>query len=380
MGRGLQGDAAGDITGDISLTRETFVRIRTQAKTLSSVLRVLGPILIIVLALAAPASAQGPPAVAADVPIGAYGGWIVWSAPGPGGWQLMTLKEGAMAAVAVATRPDPFDVDLGTDARGRLVATYSRCSPTGRSCRVHVLDLASGVETVPAIRRPARASDRWPSMWRGRIAFARSDPRHKKIDQVMLWSPRTRHLRRLPHGAIPSSCPFRGGCSRSPVSGTVQGIDLGTDFAAFLWWIVAPSVIGHGGWEVRADRLSDGRRFLVGSGYVGEACAGGPDVAKPSAPSVDGRYVWYSMRISECYVNRNWAIRFDPVSGAGRRGRLAEEVQRFFRTPEALYGLVAPRPLGEDVKACEAPDPCEIRRIGQPALNQRIRRPRSPFS
>jgi hypothetical protein len=143
-------------------------------------------------------------------------------------------------------------------------------------------------------------------MWRGRVAFARRDPKHHgDVDQVMLWD-RAHGLRALRHGAVPLRCPYRrqSDCSKPPPSGEVLGLDLGATLVAFSWKVNAPDVIGHGGYEVRADRLNDGRSALVGTGYIGEACTGGIDGTSPAAPVVDGGIVWYSQTATACYSVR----------------------------------------------------------------------------
>jgi hypothetical protein len=56
-------------------------------------------------------------------PIGAYGGWVVWSTPVSGGWGLDAYHEGTVKALHVAPRAQPFDVDLGTNA------FFTRSSP-----------------------------------------------------------------------------------------------------------------------------------------------------------------------------------------------------------------------------------------------------------
>lgn len=56
-------------------------------------------------------------------------------------WELHA-RTGTGGDVTLAVRParQPFDVDLGTDARGKVVAVYSRCTPV---CRIAMLDLSS---------------------------------------------------------------------------------------------------------------------------------------------------------------------------------------------------------------------------------------------
>jgi hypothetical protein len=321
--------------------------------------------------------------VAASTRIAAQGGWVVWSTPQGGAYDLVAWHDGSTRALPIAASPQPFDVDLGTDRRGRVVATFSRCAGKPSSCRVRVLDLVSGVERAAGIPRPSGTSDRNPSMWHGRIAFARHDPRrHGNVDQVLLWSGRTRKLTVLPHGAVPTNCPFsgKGACHGMPVSGTVTGLDLGASLVSFLWEVHAPAVVGHGGFEVRADRLSDRRSVLVGSGFIGEVCTGGPDGVAPSIPTSDGQRVWYAQLTSECYVYRSELFRFATRPIAGEHGPLAGIVLQVVKDRHDLYALIAPPNAPNEGPACTAPgSPCTIERIAAPPLAPLSHRPTSPF-
>ena len=298
-----------------------------------------------------------------------------------------------MAQVPVPPRTQPFDLDLGTDVHGRPVATFSRCTRTpnvffgltqawtGAGCHVRVVDLATGRERAGGVPRPPGTSDTTPSMWRGRIAFARRDTsRHHDVAQVLLWSPSTRRLTTLPHGALPTDCPYRGGCKGMTVRGAVDGLDLGARVLTFRWWMDAPGVIGHGGWEVRADRLSDRRSVLAGAGLTGEACTSGPDGLLPSVPSADGSDVWFSRLSSTCYVDTASVVRFDVDTRGAAFASLDGEILQSTKDGDALYALVAPKPQGQVGAACDAPGaPCTIERLDPPALVARAYTPRSPF-
>jgi hypothetical protein len=214
----------------------------------------------------------------------------------------------------------------------------------------------------------------------GRIAFARRDVRgHRNVAQVMLWSPSARRLTALPHGAMPTDCPYRGGCKGMTVLGAVDGLDLSGRLAAFRWLVQAPGVVGHLGWEVRADRLSDGRSRLVGSGFLGEACTGGTDAVLPSLPSADGSDVWFTQRTTRCYVDTASLVRFDVGTRGAAFGSLDGEILQATRDGDALYALVAPAPQGEVNPTCAADAPCTIERLDPPPLVARADRPKSPF-
>jgi hypothetical protein len=352
---------------------------------------------------AAPPAMGGPPVVLATVganaPVSARGGWVVWSAPANGGWDLMAWHRGSRFRLPVASRPEPFDVNVGSDGDGRAVATFSRCATTpvptaffndgppahvlGRGCHVRVLDLASGSERAAAIPHPAGASDTDPSMWRGHLAFARFDPaRHADVEQVLLWSPRTRRLSVLPHGGMPATCPFGlGACRGLTRLGVVQGLDLDSSIVTFIWMIQAPAVQGHGGWEVRADRLDNHATVLIGSGVIGEVCTGpGTDLAVPSPPTARGARAWYSELDASCYVFTNNLVRFDALARLAATASLPAETLQLTRDGDALYALVAPPPHGQSLPTCAEPGaPCQIERLVTPALRRSHFRPRPPY-
>nr|MBA3747621.1 hypothetical protein [Solirubrobacterales bacterium] len=73
----------------------------------------------------------------------------------------------------VATAGRAFDVSLGPDVRGRVVALYTRCRTATRGCDVYRYDLrtrrASRVRSVSS-----RAFDEsWPAQWRDRVVVSR---------------------------------------------------------------------------------------------------------------------------------------------------------------------------------------------------------------
>jgi hypothetical protein len=364
-------------------------------------------------AQAASASPQTLASVTVRSPIGAYGGWVVWSAPVNGDWGLDAYHAGEVKALHVAPRAQPFDVDLGTNASGEVVATFSRCVKTPRyeadlflelegvGCRVHVLNLASELEKTPAIPHPADTSDTTPSMWDGNIAFARYDPRHHAdVAQLLLWSGRTHKLRVLRHGATPTGqpCPLAKGevgrrigeskteCLPNSIKGditdgAIESIDLGPDLVSFLWKIDGPGVISTGGgWEVRADRLTTGASILTGSGFHGDVCMAGIDGSVPSYPSVEGERVWYTQLESECYVNTISVERFDTATGRLSSSTPVEgEVLQVIHSGSALYALVAPIPRGQP-PTCTTTEPCMIERLPIPKLKLEKWLPQSPFA
>lgn len=123
-------------------------------------------------ALAGPlaAAAQARPAVAATIateqraaPVSRYGGVIAWSDYSDGAFHLMLDQGGKITPAPVPSSPTPFDVDLGTNRAGHLVAVYSH------SGALHELDIAAGTSKQLHPGVSGRLSH--PTMSAARYAF-----------------------------------------------------------------------------------------------------------------------------------------------------------------------------------------------------------------
>lgn len=178
----------------------------------------LSALVLLALAVPAAAAAPGTEEVVAheDSPskISSFGDYTVWSRfdPSRSEYRLVARHDGAIAALPVAPRSVPFDVDLGPGRHGHTVAAYSRCRhepregdlnlpayTSGRGCDLYAYDLATGKERK--LRGPStrRGSEVLPSIWRGRIAYARVPRRHR--GRVRLYERARGHrARRLPGG------------------------------------------------------------------------------------------------------------------------------------------------------------------------------------
>jgi hypothetical protein len=131
-----------------------------------------------------PAAARADDVVAtlrAPTPIAAYGGVLAWSDydPATARYRLAIQRAGAAKLAPIAGAAQRFDVSLGPDVRGRVVALYTRCAtpaaPPRRAtdCDVYRCDVASGRERKLASVSSPRFHEAWPVQWRGNVAFAR---------------------------------------------------------------------------------------------------------------------------------------------------------------------------------------------------------------
>ncbi len=129
-------------------------------------------------ALPVPATAAADERVAElerDTPISAYGGALAWSTYDPATQRYsLTIRQGDGTAPArAATATHAFDVSLGPDSRGRVVALYTRCRIATRGCDVYRYDLRTRRESMLRTVSSPSFDEAWPAQWRGRIAFAR---------------------------------------------------------------------------------------------------------------------------------------------------------------------------------------------------------------
>src|SRR5439155_19173660 len=96
--------------------------------------KTLGLFALVLTAFLAPALSARADVVIARLPalspIDAYHGRVVWSEPSTAGYRLVVYRRGIARTLPVAPSTVPFDVDLGPDRHGRVVAVYQRCIRT----------------------------------------------------------------------------------------------------------------------------------------------------------------------------------------------------------------------------------------------------------
>jgi hypothetical protein len=169
------------------------------------------PLVLVGLVAAAPATAAEPDAVVGHLSrpstIRDYAGIQVVSVFDGGAYRLAIRRAGRLEQLPVAPSAVPFDVDIGPDRNGRPALVYTRCtreraaevgnSSTG--CDLVVLALAGGGER-PVRRANTGANEFAPTLWRGRIAFARSAKGRERpvVYTAEIDGSRSRPMRRVP--------------------------------------------------------------------------------------------------------------------------------------------------------------------------------------
>jgi hypothetical protein len=126
--------------------------------------------------------------------VAAWAGTVAWSSydPTTNEYHLVVSRNGgAPQRVPVAPSANAFDVDLGTNRNGSTYAVYSRCTtpatantvPTG--CDLYRLSLATGVEQrLDSLSSPTW-DEREPSIFRGEIAFVRTETHGGRREDVL---------------------------------------------------------------------------------------------------------------------------------------------------------------------------------------------------
>ena len=271
--------------------------------------------------------------------------WSTYDASA-GAWFLVTRTGGLLERAAVAPRSVPFDVDLGTDASGRVVAAYSRCrrdpagaEVAGRGCDLYAYDLYSRRERRLAGPSTAAASEYMPSLADGRVAFGRVERGRTGVHV----RPRKGPARRV-----------RGGTQNGDDRTGLTGLDLYRDDLAFTWRTMGPAGPDqpYGASELRVDDLVGRTQTLVlrlansslNSGSV-------------FSPTLLGRLVHYGL---------SWVSEGDTVLGAERTQGLRQGFRTSLPLPDRPAGVASTGGETYFVR-CESEGPCSIVATETPA-------------
>jgi hypothetical protein len=250
--------------------------------------------LVLAAAVLGPASvarAQAPATIATvdrPTPVAAFGGRVAWSVfdAANGTYALVSRAGGLTATVPVPPRRVPFDVDLGPGPDGGVVAVYSRCDrdpPAGGGsiapplynrgvgCDIVLFDFATGAERPVADANSPTATEFFPTIWRNRIAFARTYDDKRAFPYVYTRAIGSRVAsRRLPGGqrnaCLRNRNTGRTSCSPNTVS-RPMALDLWGRRLAFAWTFAG---FGEGlDTEIRLDTIGADHRVVAHQGGGG---------------------------------------------------------------------------------------------------------------
>jgi hypothetical protein len=288
-------------------------------------------------------------------------------------WFLTVRRAGAAAPERLPIAPSgrPFDADIGPDAAGRPELVYSRCSsppgvPSGCDLFVYSLDGATGERPVRNANDPDH-NDANPTLWRGRIAWARDygtpDEPNPIVYTKALTAPRSQPSRRLP--GVPQR--RTGDVERvsGPTSGrTVQDLELWGENLALTVSYGCRGCAGIDQSELRLDDLGDGSARQVAFQVVGLS---GQTLVGPSF--FNGRLGWYRACLGDpsgCVGGRGGPFRYSLRSRTYQRGTPGPaRVDGFADTGTLLYETVG---CSEETTA-DVNASCRIETLPPPAYS-----------
>jgi hypothetical protein len=109
-----------------------------------------------------------------QAPVAASGGWAAWSTFDEASERYaLTLRDpsGAVKAAPLAPASRPWDVSLGPDAHGDVVAVYRSCDASG--CDVRRLNVATGRDQALRTVSSPSYDEATPAIWRSTVVFTR---------------------------------------------------------------------------------------------------------------------------------------------------------------------------------------------------------------
>jgi hypothetical protein len=286
-------------------------------------------------------------------------------------WFLAVRRAGATAAerLPVPSSGRPFDADIGPDSTGRPELIYQRCSdppgvPTSCDLFVFSLDGQTGERPVRNANDPDH-NDTNPTIWRGRIAWARdygaADAPNPIVYTKALTAPRSRPSTRLP--GVPQRRTGDVDRVSGPTSGrTVQDLELWGENLALTVSYGCRGCSGIDQSELRLDDLGDGSARQVAFQVVGLS---GQTLVGPSF--FDGRLGWYKA----CLGDPGGCLRGE--GGPFRYALTARTYERGTPGPVRLDGFADTGAVLYEVVGCneETSDPananCRIDTVAPPA-------------
>jgi hypothetical protein len=262
---------------------------------------------------------------------------------------FLTVRRAGAAAperLPVAPSARTFDADIGPDSNGNPELIYQRCSeppgvPTGCELFVFSLATATGERPVRNANDPDH-NDMNPTLWRGRIAWARDYGRGSDPNPIVytkaLSAPRSQPSKRLP--GVPQR--RRGDVDprvNGPTTGrTVQDLELWGENLALTVSYGCGGCSGIDQSELRLDDLGDGSARQVAFQVVGLS---GQTLVGPSFWS--GRLGWYKSCLGDpsgCQQGRGGPFRYALTARTYQRSPSSTRVDGFADTGTLLYEAI----------------------------------------
>ena len=178
----------------------------------------------VLLAVALPATAAAQSGDRAlplsnETPVREYRGFVLFSRWDGSAYRLSVLHDGAVTDLPVRPQAQPFDADVGPDSSGAPSAIVSICDD---SCDLYVVGFDPGDTPRPVRNANTTGHDETdPSIWKGRLVYARAYGTRLVPYTKRLAAPRSRPSDRL--AALPAK---RCGAVDPPDCRPVKRVDL----------------------------------------------------------------------------------------------------------------------------------------------------------
>lgn len=237
--------------------------------------------------------------------VAAFRGWVMWSQPTGTSfnrrYRLMQRYRGRTSQVPIHSRAGRgFDVDLGPDGRGGVVAVYSRCTNelSKLGCDLYRYQPRRHREAKLAVANTPGASEQLPSIWGSRVAFLRGVlPSSRRLVVVDLRTGRETPIK----GGTPpvaSSGPLGQAPTRDRYGPTA--VELTGRHVAFTWSTLPPTCPGstqsNGDADGNEPRENSTELWLVALGGERRRVAAGcsfTTLYALSAPSFSGNRLFF---------------------------------------------------------------------------------------
>jgi hypothetical protein len=289
--------------------------------------------------------------------LSAYAGVVVWSHWNPAlrSYQLAARYRGRTTILRALPRVVPFDVDLGPDQRGRVVAVYSRCHaeedvwiantvrplPPPIGCVLYRYDFATQRERrIGGI--VGTGSFYLPTIWHNEIAYVRSRGRTSAGVYVQpLSAPRGHRIAAIPLGD-------GSGATPGPV-----GLDLRGSELAIAWARAASSQLDS---EIRLDTFSATRE--LSSDVLDAESSDIRSTGFLGFPSLTAAGVSYGRADATSFFDD--AFEQINAAGAGSESPAPHALRGESRDGATTYALYGPVPFPGVFSLC-APSGCTLR-------------------
>lgn len=323
--------------------------------------RLITLLLTAALLAAVPAAAQATPIArpGASTDVREHQGTIVFSRydAAAGTYRLAIRRPGAQPedVPGVAPADRTFEADIGPDSNGKPQLIYQRCDET---CDLFVYSLVRGTGERPVRNANDPASDDVaPTLWKGRIAWARiyGEQRDRKVVVYTkrLTAPRSRPSTRLP-GVPQRRCGDidRDRCGRT-LGRAVDALELWGDNLAQVVSYECNGCAGIAQTEMRLVDVEDRDARQIARQTVGLS---GQQYVGPSFFA--GRLAWYKACLGDpegCKGDRHGPFRVRISTGERTKGEAGPaRVDGFADTGSRLYEVVgcSPETSGDVNRQC----------------------------